>query len=383
MGLGGGSMSQVGLPPIEPFLPATFLERGVAVPFTTPLLGGTRARPAAKNGIELVVPNPSGGRGAYILPWSGIASLCRPTLHDTVLNTRLAESRGVTPLTIRRVARALAAEGLAGEDAMEAAGRASDLDQDARRATNIALLMALTRQAESAAAASQPDDLGHLNERAAAWAALNQKAAAWAAGKLDQPVPWVGAALEALADALVAVGVGPGHSAARIPLLMARLRTVAAQTETWSGTATQDDHVAYARMIAAVAAHTITLADPLIREARAVADNMIGLLRVWSLDAEAAVRRIARPEWLLDGWERICLIWEAAGDDAARRAAMVEIAVLLPVMPREASDWSGGARPDDPSQGPRRHVGLNEDWRSGAAVLDLIARNEHFRAAAC
>ena len=373
MGQGGGSMPQVGLPPIEPFLPATFLERGVAVPFTTPLLAGTRARPAAKNGIELVVPNPSGGRGAYILPWSGIASLCRPTLHDTVLNTRLAESRGVTPLTIRRVARALAAEGLAGEDAMEAAGRASDLDQDARRATNIALLMALTRQAEPAAAASQADDLGHLNERAATWAA----------GKLDQPVPWVGAALEALADALVAVGVGPGHATARIPLLMARLRAVAAQTQTWSGMATQDDHVAYARMIAAVAAHTINLADPLIREARAMADNMIGLLRAWSLDAEAAVRRIARPEWLLDGWERICLIWESAGDDAARRAAIVEIAVLLPVMPREASDWSGGARPDDPSQGARRHVGLNEDWRSGAAVLDLIARNEQFRAASC
>ncbi|MBU6498939.1 MAG: hypothetical protein KGQ40_10460, partial [Rhodospirillales bacterium] len=63
----------VALPPaVESFLPSTFLERGVAVPFTTPQLAGARARPGTRVPLELVVPNPSGGRGHYILPWDGL-----------------------------------------------------------------------------------------------------------------------------------------------------------------------------------------------------------------------------------------------------------------------------------------------------------------------
>src|ERR1700712_5461419 len=54
---------------MRPYHPTTFLERGVAVPFTTPMLAGTRARPAEKQGLELVIPNPSGGRGVYIMAW--------------------------------------------------------------------------------------------------------------------------------------------------------------------------------------------------------------------------------------------------------------------------------------------------------------------------
>ena len=60
------------IPLIQAYLPATFLERGVAVPFTTPMLAGTRARPSERGGTELLVPNPSGGTGVYILPWGSL-----------------------------------------------------------------------------------------------------------------------------------------------------------------------------------------------------------------------------------------------------------------------------------------------------------------------
>jgi hypothetical protein len=68
------------------FLPTTFLERGVAVPFTTPILIGARARPGERKPLELIVPNPSGARGVYILPWDGISGLCKPTVHDRRLS---------------------------------------------------------------------------------------------------------------------------------------------------------------------------------------------------------------------------------------------------------------------------------------------------------
>src|SRR6516165_10382513 len=110
-------MSGSSLPAIRQYHPATFLERGVAIPFTTPLLYGTRARPSERHGTELIVPNPSGGRGVYVLSWGAVSQLCQPTLHDQIFNERIAGLVAVTPTAIRRVARDIAMEGLAGEAA--------------------------------------------------------------------------------------------------------------------------------------------------------------------------------------------------------------------------------------------------------------------------
>ncbi|HEY4172518.1 MAG TPA: hypothetical protein VGM42_05775, partial [Rhodopila sp.] len=139
-------MAETGLPRLKPYHPVTFQERGVAVPFTTPLLGGTRARPTDKQGVELVVPNPAGGRGVYIMPWAGIAAWCQPTLHDAVFNDRIASLQTVTPATIRRVALQIAAEGLAGEEAMDAARVAVKTQDSDRVVTNFQLLMTLVAQ---------------------------------------------------------------------------------------------------------------------------------------------------------------------------------------------------------------------------------------------
>src|ERR1700712_948232 len=106
----GDHVSESRLPLIRPYHPVTFLERGVAVPFTTPMLAGTRARPADKGGLELVIPNPSGGRGVYIMAWTSISALCTPTLHDRQLNERIATLTNVTPHTIRQVGREVAHE---------------------------------------------------------------------------------------------------------------------------------------------------------------------------------------------------------------------------------------------------------------------------------
>ena len=110
---------------------------------------------------------------------------------------------------------------------------------------------------------------------------------------------------------------------------------------------------------------------------------MLALLRAWAADPDAIVRLVGRPEWLLDGWEHICLIWNHAADDAARRAALAEIVEHVPVLPREVNEWCQTMPKAESTARFRRLVHLNEDWRTGATVFDLIARNEQFRAAAC
>jgi hypothetical protein len=363
------------LPPIQPYHPTTFLERGVAVPFTTPLLEGTRVRPAEKHGVELVVPNPSGGRGAYIVPWTGIDMLCRPTLHDVVLNDRISGLTIVTPATIRRSARALATEGLAGEDAMQAALKAVDEEKEARTVTNYQLLMELVAQV-NLDVPNTDGASGAIHQERRAKATI-----AWVAPRLGRSTGWVPVALEALADVFGHLGVGAARNTARIPRLVNLLRTAALDIQSKSR-GMPEDQVGYAQMICAVAEHTLSLSDTIIGKARGLTENMVNLLRTWGADPDSVVRTVSRPEWLLDGWEQICRVWLHAADEAARRAALAEIATLVPVIPREANEWCENVRDVEHSLRFRRVVSLNEDWRSGATVFDLIARNEQFRAVA-
>ncbi len=358
-----------------PYHPATFQERGVAVPFTTPFLGGARARPSRDQGIDLLVRNPTGGRGVYVMPWNGITTLCRPTLHDKVLNTRIATLAAMTPATIRQVARAIAAEGLAGEQAMLAAQAATAIGLSDRRATNHYLLSALVHQVNAVLhLSSSVGDLTDLDTRA-------RMTIAWLAPQLRQSPTWAIEALDALTHMMAGVGVAGGE-VGRVPRLTATLRQVREAIAAWGTAQRDEDRTACCDTICAMADTTLSLTEAAQTSARELTQDMVGLLRSWAADPNAASRIASRPEWLLDGWEQICLIWNYAQDDAARFAALIEILDHVPVLPTEVS-CSGANAPDVNHLLLRqRPLGLNEDWRTGAAVFDLIARNEQLRAVA-
>lgn len=368
-------MSEFQLPPIQAYHPTTFQERGVLIPFTTPLLEGTRARPGDKSGLELVIPNPSGGPGVYILGWNAIPAICRPTLHDRQLSERIAAIPNITPSTIRRVARSVAAEGLAGEDAMEAALAAGETEKNDRTVTNFLLLMALVDQValfKGASGSDEPD----LETRARA-------SVARIAPRLGRSPDWIASALESLGDVLAPVGFPGQPNPPRVTRSMSMLRETCADLAAWSRSQKAEDQSAYVEMICTAADHSLLLVDEAVAQARQLSANLTELLQRWGNDAGAVVRFATRPEWLLDGWEQICLIWRCAQDVPARRSALAEIAPLVPVLPKEARDWSKIALDVEAVGRWRRTIPLNEDWRTGVTVFDLVARNEYIRAATC
>jgi NAD(P)-dependent dehydrogenase (short-subunit alcohol dehydrogenase family) len=370
-------VSQPRLPAVQPYHPATFLERGVAVPFTTPLLAGTRARPSEKGGLELVIPNPSGGRGVYILGWNSITSLCCPTLHDKILNERIAPLKHVTPATIRLVAREISAEGLAGEEAMEAASAADRHDRGDRLVANYLLLLNLIRQVSGVNPETE-NMMDHVEVQRRA-----QLTVSTIAPRLNRSTNWVASALESIADAMAGVGINVSSTSSRLSRLVDLLRGCSADIATWSSAQQSDDQAAYCEMMCAVADFTLDLAEATLDRARALTIDVVALLRSWSNDPQITLQLAGRAEWLLDGWETICLIWRMAEDDAARRAALFEMAQLIPTLPREVRDWSDLFLETDITLRLRRLVPLNEDWRTGTAVFSLIARNEKMRAATC
>ncbi|HET8995944.1 MAG TPA: hypothetical protein VFN42_04690 [Acetobacteraceae bacterium] len=355
-------------------MPVTFLERGVQVPFTTPMLAGTRARPAEAYGTELLVPNLSGGRGVYVLPWAGVQKLCCPTVHDRRLNQKVETLITVTPSTIRHAAREVAVEGLAGREAQVAAVRAAELDRRGRMRTNFLLLVALLDRLEP----------GSLNP---AWMGEpSLELEAQACGTIVARAPQLGLApdtiiadLEQLAEVLSAIGVHAEGPPARIPLLLEMLSDLHEQTTAWSR-ANCGEHADIAAMIAEVAGATITCAAATLRDARRLTEDVVRLVRQWSSNAGAVVRLAARPEWLLDGWEQICLLWRDAEMPGAREAALAEMALLAPVLPKETRLWVRAPIQEHSLFTYRRTVLANEDWRTGSAGLELIWRNERLRA---
>jgi hypothetical protein len=255
-----------------PERPASFAERGVAVPFTAPMLAAARLRRLPDRLPELLLPA-LGGRGVYILGWEACFGLCAPTLHDRQLWDRLAALARPTPASVRAAARAAALTGIAGRPAAAAARIADAMEPGSAMAARL-------RAIEAAAAALE----------------------GWAAAAADP------------ADR-------------RAALLVAGTARLA---------------------LAAAAANAQGPAE--------------------------------RPDWLLDGWDRIAAIW-AEAPVADRRAALHDILVALPIPPREAEAWPGPPAEWDALLRAARLLSPRPSWAGGGRVA-LVARNEAVRALA-
>lgn len=357
--------------------PATFRERGVAVPFTAPALLGARVR-TGPAGLELVFPNPSGARGFYVVPWAGIPDAFAPTLHDLHVMAalaRVARDGPIGPAEVQAVARAASLEGAAGRPARAAAVAAAEADGARAAAALDHLLPAL-------AAAGLDARAGSAGAREAG--ALARIAADWGAGgnPAEAPVPRAIAALTHLRDGLLA----------------------------WA--AAHPDDASPAELVATLADGAASAAAAALAAAQQGSD--IRLAQAWRTAPERVAALAARPAWLLDGWSAPCLIWAAAAaatppgtGPAGSTAALLDAAALAPALPVEAAGWTGQAA--DPSvpatlrralaarAGEARRDGERASHGRGAASVavavragearasqlqDMVARNELLRALA-
>jgi hypothetical protein len=95
------------------------------------------------------------------------------------------------------------------------------------------------------------------------------------------------------------------------------------------------------------------------------------LLKRWVHDPAGLSASAARCDWLLDGWEWVGLLWLDAASTASRKAALLEMAPLVPVLPREVVEWT-----DTPiAPEAMRPVGCGAP-RCGGSGWALIERNE-------
>ncbi|MEY3729734.1 MAG: hypothetical protein RLZZ57_490 [Pseudomonadota bacterium] len=351
--------------------PASFLDRGVALPFTTPLLFGARARAAGDHsGLEVIIANPSGGKGVYILPWAAIPQICVPTLHDRRLWRLLRDKKLLTPLLMREAAEAAALENLAGRNAALAAEAARVARRTREKNTNFALLLHLIKQSEEAIPGRPPPELDEpqlLKQR-------SQRAVIESARQLQLTTEAVADALEEVSKAYIGFGLPSDEPPAPSRLLLEELGIVAHSITAWQ----QELPAGLVASAAGTLLESLQLTLSCARQAAAECDallcDIVALLGNSTAKFEGLNERLARLDWVLDGWDLILGIWQAT-PMADKAHAIMEMSLLVPVLPKQITEWFGIHHDFSKTRRNASILQQFEAWRSGRLV-DLIARNE-------
>jgi hypothetical protein len=359
---------------IQSHKPASFQERGVAVPFTTPQLSGARIRPAERTGTEFVVPNPSGGRGVYILTWSGVKQMCRPTVHDTLLHQRVSRLSVMSPSGVRVTARQLAAEGLAGKDATLAAAASVAQERKEQILVNFLMLITLMEQMEPAGLqiSADTEHTPEIDRRA-------RRIVTHVGAAIGRNPAQIAMDLESLSALFVPIGLRAETPPARLPRLMTRLTATADGLAIWADQFPDDSRASLASSLGRSALVTATCAIAAHSAALDLTSDMAGLLQLWASAPGEVTKQTSRPEWILDGWERFCLLWETAASISTQSAALLEMAQLVPMLPKEGTTFGQERSELEKLEPSLRNATLNVSWRGGGALQGLIARNERLQ----
>jgi hypothetical protein len=358
------------------FAPSTFAQRGVAVDFTTPLLVQSRIRQSDGDRVELILPNLAGGKGSYILAWRSLVQFATVTLHDHALYDAVLAIERMDPATVRTATLSVAAKGLAGRDAMRRAQTLLAQEKEEALLTNFLLVVDLLKLAGISAQELMTGRAGEDTE------ARMKRAIFQVAHALQISPEVLYQRIEVLTRSTFTVGLPWAPTPGRLRRLLGDLDAFAESLNQWqSRDVTAAAEVG--RFAAAVAVHTTTLARLTMGESDGLIRNVLSIMRNWERDAKIISGQMSRLAWLLDGWSYIVALWISVENEPheRQRDTILEMARLIPVMPREISEWTDSGLDQESKSIQRKWVRLNQDWRTGRNLMEAVARNEVLKGA--
>ena len=334
------------------------------MPLTTPMLSGARVRMTDRDGLELVVPKASGGRGNYVVPWRNIPDLCQPGVHDTRLVERVGTLRSVTRAAVRAAGGQTAAEGFAGRRPRAACQAAAAMAQEAQVMTNYHLLLSLVRQFGLTATLDGPIRPTQLEPLAKA--AIGRLAVC-----LNRDGGEIATALSELAGMLAPIGLGERVGTARLPSVLVSMQAL--RSSIAMHPANTPWEAAAVGLVTKTTDVTLACLTRSLAGARAMVQDIPGLLKSWLADPAGIAANLCRSDWLTDGWGWLCHLWSLAADAPARLQALDELVMILPTLPKEVAGWAGYGGPDLPPRIAQR----SSEYEGGRlSLLDAIMRNE-------
>ena len=338
--------------------PSLSSERTVGIPFTTPLVCGAKVRLVKGGVVELLVPNPSGGRGFYVMDLRAVRDYCQLTVHDQLLLENLLDMDTVTPMAVRRCARNVALSGAAGRDAASAAKRAAERDDGIINLTNYLMLMRLLRRVgidERELQRPMGEDKAMQNQIKRRLTALMPKIGLTP----DEIIDTVGD----IAFYASSIGFVGDEIRARHMATLERLRPFASAVNRWA-VLESGESADWAARIASCAIWTYDVVVPLVIDCQARLEDIPELVRTWRSDGNEVRELFSMPDWLLDCWPEIFAIWDTAAGEGRemQRAVISQIQRLLPLAQTLAEEDAIVVIKADASVVMSRSVRLQEDW---------------------
>lgn len=360
------------------YWPATFEERGVVVPFTTPMLAFARTRSDGNGGLEVIVPGLSGSSGVYIIGWSGVRDVFRMTVHDRAFHDMIETRKASTPRAMRRCAHEIAMTGLSGPDAIDAAERAVEQDENERLLTNYYLVNSVVKSL-----AKTDVKLSVVELSSSAGQKKVRGIMAGIAGDLRVSSEQLYADIEKWSDLIAPVGIAAMPHECRLRRLMTRLKAFRMNVTAW-GRNSNADPEGMAFLVADVALLTLDVGHEVLGEIDDHANDLKTALSKWGTVGKEISDGMSRLSWLLDGWDHVMGLWDEVLDGALheQKEALEEIVRMLPLVPTKELDSSSGKAWGDLENAMRKFVKPLQNWQSGDTDLELQLRIERRRAEA-
>lgn len=319
-------------------LPATFMKRGFAVPFTTAMLRFARIRLSASRQIEFLVSGLSEDSRTFVIPFKELPETVTLSVHDRVLMEAFEQIETLKPVSIREEALKAAISGYAGPVMARKARERLMRDRDNRAMVFVALLgEAATRvgvvdkgEVLDPAKLSTPEGMTAAKKAISGFA----RAANISGQELFQD-------LEEWADMISVVGSPDGSAKGYLLENIDRLEAMSAHLMKWL-IPEPPETAEMAQRTAIAAKEAASISRTAAKAVNDMVDDMAGMLKDWREARRIVRRNVDRLSFLLDGWNGIAEAWEAVDSKSRplQRDTIEWLAQNLPVLPSEALEGS-------------------------------------------
>ena len=347
--------------------------RSVSLPFTAPALTAMRVRASPSGSLEMLLSNPAGGRGIYVAGWAMLRTFATPSLHDILLAERVIAGQhtpdSLSPASIRLAALAVAQEGHAGRRVAQAAGRAITAEAFGVKRLRAHLLLELAKALGFHGSeftlkdpwTTQPD--GHRSWLAEAPPLLADRLNLTCPRRRPtDPAPWSSSSLADAIRRISAVawplGVGPEAAQARLPRVLRLLSTTIWPNEQ----RLRDEHGRGIGNLETAIDARVAQVEAALNDNRDLLVDPLGLLAAWRADEAVLLQALEQPDWMLDGWDRLCLLPSETGEMSALAQMLLYGDDQRISLSRSEAEWIG-------------QPGLNDS----TTLLDRLTRNESMR----
>lgn len=356
----------------------TWAERGIAVPFTTPALAQARMRrDDGSKRREFVLPNLSGGKGCYVMPWKSILGTMTTTLHDRVLFDLMQQHDVDDPIKMRHVVLEVAAKGLSGPRAARKAQEILDNEKQYQVLTTFLLVLQLLKLVNVSSKDLISEGLASENAQKRMRGALMG-----VADRLKIPHDDLYVRIETLSSLIAPIGLPQAPEPGRLRALTEDLIVFRDTVRNWTA-AMPEEISQIGEFESRVAELTNQLANKAVLKVDNETEALAAMLRAWEKRFNAITAEVKQLSWLLDGWDYVITLFHEVSDkpDKDRQTMLADVFPMLPQIPREQLEVIDEKKAGALSVIQRRWVRGNEDWRTGVLDYDQVQRLEARRAA--